>query len=68
MATSNLIAPTRRVALRAALLRFAPALSLLAVVAVWQILSLFYPPFILPGPLVVARQVPCAVPAACAFA
>ena len=56
MATSNLIAPTRRVALRAALLRFAPALSLLAVVAVWQILSLFYPPFILPGPLVVVAR------------
>ena len=56
MATSNPTAPSQRVALRAALLRFAPAVSLTAVVAFWQILSLFYPPFILPGPVVVVGR------------
>ncbi len=39
---------------RAALLRFAPLMSLAAVVGLWQVASAFYPPFILPAPAVVA--------------
>lgn len=39
-----------------ALLRLAPALSLLGVALVWQVASAFYPPFILPSPLAVAAR------------
>lgn len=38
------------------LLRFAPLLGVLALLLVWQLLSLRYPPFILPAPLAVAQR------------
>jgi NitT/TauT family transport system permease protein len=38
------------------LVRFAPLLGVLALLGVWQLLSLRYPPFILPAPLAVAER------------
>jgi NitT/TauT family transport system permease protein len=38
------------------LLRFAPLLGVLALLLVWQVLSLRYPPFILPAPLAVGQR------------
>jgi NitT/TauT family transport system permease protein len=37
-------------------IRFAPVLGLAVLLAVWQLLSLRYPPFILPGPALVAER------------
>lgn len=41
---------------RAAIAEFAPLLTLIGFFAVWHVLSLRYPPFILPGPLSVATR------------
>lgn len=38
------------------LVRLAPALGLAVLLGVWQVLSLRYPPFILPGPALVAER------------
>lgn len=48
----NMPAPDRS----SRLLRFAPLLGVLALLLIWQLLSLRYPPFILPAPLAVAER------------
>lgn len=46
----------RRVAWRDVALRLAPLIALAALIGAWQLLSLRYPPFILPGPANVAER------------
>ena len=46
--------PTRNRSVQ--LLRFVPLLGLMALLLIWQLLSMRYPPFILPAPLAVAQR------------
>jgi NitT/TauT family transport system permease protein len=53
-ATANKVAPAR---VRSShLLRYAPLLGVVVVLVIWQLLSLRYPPFILPAPFAVAER------------